>query len=254
MILLHRLTAFAVALLTAIGYAVLVYAPVGNIGWLVVIGVLLTLLLGRLLKWEVRRFSFWVFFGTPIFFILSSVFFFLFLENELLKILLGLFVTFGTWLYAENIFAFYHLPSAYQPYALEYLSLVLYVATAFFFTSGSYGAQLFLLLPVWVPAAAIFLAVLFATIGVFWVSKVTHEQSIIYAISGAVLMTELYMMLAMLPTSFVVNASAFSVFLYLYLGLSRAHVLDKLTKTVLKRYIAVGVILLLAIFATAKWV
>lgn len=254
MILLHRITSFAVALTVAIGYLLLIFRPTESVGLFSVLIVLLSLLLARLLKWEVKRFSFWVFFGTPMFFVLSSVFFFLFLEDDISKIALGLFVTFGAWLYAENIFAFYHLPSSYQPYALEYLSLVMYVASAFFFTSGSYGAQLFLLLPVWVPAIAVFWAVLFATVGVFWVSKVAQDQSVLFALSGAALLTEVYMMLALLPTSFIVNAAAFSVFLYLYLGLSRAHVLDKLSKQVLQRYLAVGAVLLLAILITAKWV
>lgn len=254
MILLHRITSFAVALTVAIAYLVLILWPTTNPGILVALGILLVLLFARLLKWEVKRFSFWVFFGTPMFFVLSSVFFFLFLENNLLKTVLAIFVTFGAWLYAENIFAFYHLPSTYQPYALEYLSLVLYVASAFFFTSGSYGAQLFLLLPVWVPAIAVFWAVLFATVGVFWVSKVAQDQSVLFALSGAVMLTELYMVLALLPTSFIVNAAAFSVFLYLFLGLSRAHVLDKLTKVVLQRYLAVGAVLVLTILVTAKWV
>lgn len=254
MILLHRITSFAVALTVGLLFFLLTVFPNIGVGFFVALGIIIALLLARLLKWEVTRFSFWVFFGTPVFFLASSIFFFLFLEQGFEKTLLSLFVTLGVWLYAENIFAFYHLPSAYQPYALEYLSLVLYVASGFFFTSASYGAQLFLLLPVWVPAIAVFWAVLFATMGVLWVSKVAHDQTVLFALSGAILMTELYMMLAMLPTSFIVNAAAFSVLLYLFLGLSRAHVLDKLSKPVLHRYVGIGVLMLIAILATARWV
>jgi len=73
------------------------------------------------------------------------------------------------------------------------------------------------------------------------------------AIAGAIVMTEIYIALAMLPTSFVTNAAAFAVFLYLFLGLSRARVLDTLTKPVLRRYLATGVFLLAVIFGTATW-
>ena len=86
---------------------------------------------------------------------------------------------------------------------------MLYVLSAFFFTSALYAAQLFLLLPVWVPALAIFWTVLFATIGVFWVSKVAPETSALFATMGAILLTELYVVTAMLPTSFVANAAIF---------------------------------------------
>lgn len=254
MILLHRITSFIIALLIAVGFGALILYSESAFVTFLIFTTIVGFLFARLLKWEIKRFSFWVFFGTPIFFIFSSVFFYLFLENDIAKIFLGVIVTLGAWLYAENLFSFYHLPSAYQPYALEYLSLVLYVLSAFFFTSALYAAQLFLLLPIWVPALAVFWTVLFATIGVFWVSKVTAETSSLFAFIGAVLLTELYMVTALLPTSFVVNAAIFSIFLYSYLGLSRAHVLDKLTKPVLHRYLAVATCLLVAIFITARWV
>jgi hypothetical protein len=254
MILLHRITSFVIALLIAVGFWALIFFSENAFSAVIILTLVASFLYARLLKWDVKRFSFWVFFGTPLFFILSSLFFYLFLENDLAKFFLGVVVTLGAWLYAENLFSFYHLPSTYQPYALEYLSLVLYVLSAFFFTSALYAAQLFLLLPVWVPALAIFWTVLFATIGVFWVSKVAPETSALFATMGAILLTELYVVTAMLPTSFVANAAIFSIFLYSYLGLSRAHVLDKLTKPVLQRYLMVATCLLVAIFATARWV
>ncbi|MCH8049602.1 hypothetical protein IH979_02730 [Patescibacteria group bacterium] len=254
MILLHRITSFALALVAAVGFWILTYLPEQTSSAMIGLVVLIPLLLARLLKWDVRRFSFWVFLGTPTFFLLSSLFLFLFLESNLAKVSLGIIVTIGIWLYGENLFSFYHLPSSYQAYALEYLSLVLYVASGFFFTSGAYGTQLVLQLPIWIPALAVFWVVLFATIGVFWVSKIAQETSVLFALSGALLMTELYFVFAMLPTSFLTNAAAFSVFLYLYLGLARAHVLEKLSKKVLRRYVIIGGLLLAIVFGTARWV
>lgn len=254
MILLHRLTSFALAILAALGFAILIFAPEYTYISLGVFFVLIPLLLSRLLQWDVKRASFWVFFGTPLFFLLSSTFLFLFLEQTSHKVILGAVVTFGIWLYSENLFSFYHLPSSYQAYALEYLSLAIYIASAFFFTSGSYAMQLFLQLPSWVPALAVFWTVLFATIGVFWVSKVAQEISTIYAFFGALMMTEIYIVLASLPISFMSNAAIFSIFLYMFLGLSRGHVLDKLTSTVLKRYIITGFVFLIFILLSARWV
>lgn len=254
MILLHRITSFALAILAAAGFAVLVFFPQHTLLTMLLMIIVIPLLFGRLLTFDIREASFWVFLGTPTFFLVSALFFFLYFESDLAKVALGVIVTLGLWLYAENLFTFYHLPSAYQAYALEYLSMVLYIASGFFFTSGSYGSQLALGLPFWIPALAVFWAVLFATIGVFWVSKIGQETSSRFAITGAILMTELYLVFAMLPTSFLTNAAAFSVFLYLYLGLSRAHVLEKLSKQVMRRYLIVGALLLAVIFGTAQWV
>jgi hypothetical protein len=180
--------------------------------------------------------------------------FFLIIETELGAWLMGISVTLALTLYAENLFAFYHLPSSYQAYSLEFLSLMCYMASAFFLTGSAYMAQLFLELPLWIPAIVIFLVVLLATVAVFWVSKIGFETGILFAITGAVIMTEIYVALSMLPTSFVTHAAAFTVFWYVYLGVSRAHVLEKLTPVVVRRYVIIGCMLLGLIFGTATWI
>ena len=162
-------------------------------------------------------------------------------------------VTVALALYAENLFAFYHLPSSYQAYSLEFLSLMCYMVSAFFFTGSAYMAQLFLELPLWIPAIATFLIVLLATVAVFWVSKIGFETGILFAITGAIVMTQVYVALSMLPTSFVTHAAAFTVCWYVYLGVSRAHVLEKLTPGVVRRYAVIGCLLLVLIFGTATW-
>ncbi len=254
MILLHRLTSFAVAAVCAAGFLLIILLP--DLTWWSMLGllILVPLLFARLLTWDFKRFSFWIFLGTPFLFLVSSLFLFLFLEGNPLKTFLAVAVTGGLWLYAENLFSFYHLPSTYQAYSLEYLSLVLYLVSAFLFTSGAYGVQIFLQLPAWVPGLAVFWATLFSTVGVFWVSKVGSEVSTRFAVAGSIILTELYLVLAMLPTSFMTNAAIFTTALYLFLGLSRAHVLDKLTGVVLKRYLITGGLLLIVVFATSRWI
>jgi hypothetical protein len=254
MILLHRLTSFAVAAVSAAGFLLIILSP--SYTWWAMLGLLalIPLLFARLLTWDFKHFSFWIFLGTPLLTLISSLFLFLFLEGGFFKWSLALVVTGALWLYAENLFSFYHLPSTYQAYSLEYLSLVLYLISAFLFTSGSYGVQIFLQLPAWVPALAVFWATLFSTIGVFWVSKVGSTVTTRFAIAGSIMLTELYLVLAMLPTSFMTNAAIFTTALYLFLGLSRAHVLDKLTSTVLKRYLITGGLLLIVVFATSRWI
>jgi len=200
-----------------------------------------------------RRPAFWVFLGTPSLLLLSSLMFFLIIESTLGAWVMLLSVTLALALYAENLFAFYHLPSSYQAYSLEFLSLMCYMVSAFFFTGSAYMAQLFLELPLWIPAIATFLIVLLATVAVFWVSKIGFETGILFAVTGAIIMTQVYISLSMLPTSFVTHAAAFTVFWYIYLGISRAHVLEKLTPSVVQRYAIIGCMLLGLIFGTATW-
>lgn len=216
--------------------------------------VLVPLLFARLLLFEFKRPAFWVFLGTPFLLLLSSLMFFLLQESNEAKWILGAIVTVSLFLYAENLFAFYHLPSTYQAYSLEYLTLMMYIGSAFFFTSSAYMAQLFLELPLWAPAILVFASVLFSMLAVFWVSKIGFETGVPYGVLGAVLLTQLYVALAFLPISFIANAAVFAVCLSTYFGLSRAYVLDKLTPVVTKRYLVFGVVLLVLIFGTATWI
>lgn len=253
MILLHRLTPFVISLLSAAGFGLLMWDPLDLKFLAAACFLLIPILFARLLLWELRRPAFWVFLGTPSLLLLSSLMFFLIIESTLGAWVMLLSVTLALALYAENLFAFYHLPSSYQAYSLEFLSLMCYMVSAFFFTGSAYMAQLFLELPLWIPAIATFLIVLLATVAVFWVSKIGFETGILFAVTGAIIMTQVYISLSMLPTSFVTHAAAFTVFWYIYLGISRAHVLEKLTPSVVQRYAIIGCMLLGLIFGTATW-
>ncbi len=253
MILVHRITPFGIVLVSIAAFASLIYSPFFGMKMLIPATAILALSFSRLLLWEFHRPAFWVFFGTPMLLWVSSLIFFSFLEDPVSKWVIATTVTFGLALYAENVFTFYHLPSAYQAYALENLSLVLYVLSAFFFTSGAFGSQLFLLLPVWIPMLVVFVAVLLATVSVFWVSKIGFETGRPYAIVGAIIMAELYSVLSTWPTSFVTNAATFAVLLYTFLVLSRANVLERLSKKMVVRTLAFASVLLVIILGSARW-
>ncbi len=252
MILIHRITTFLLAAVLAAGFSVLIFWPSsGLLAALLFFSV--PILFGRLLLWRIRRWSFWIFLGQAIFFIVSAILFYLFLEVQGLKILHAAVVIVLIWLYAENLFTFHHLPSAYQAYALEYLSLVLALVGTFYFSSAGFGARQFLQWPIWFPAAVILLVVLLISLGVFWVSKIDFESSRGFALAIAVIMTEYFLALSMLPTSFLANAAAFTCGLYLLLGLARAHLLERLSSTVLRQYLVVGGIMLVTVLITARW-
>ncbi len=253
MILVHRITPFVIALVSMAAFAALIVSPFFGMKLVVPLGAIIVFAFARLLMWEFRRPAFWVFLGTPMLLWCSSLIFFSFLEDPVSKWTIAILVTTGVALYAENCFTFYHLPSAYQAYALENLSLVLYVFSAFFFTSGAFASQLFLLLPVWMPMIVVFFAVLLATTAVFWVSKIGFETGRPYAVIGAMIMTELYGVLSTFPTSFVTNAATFAVLLYAFLVLSRLNVLETLSKKVVIQSLGFVGVLLVIILGSARW-
>lgn len=254
MILLYRLTSFAVAFVVALGFVLLLsfsFHP-----YLVVLfaGFIVVLLLARLLQWQVRTFQFWHLLGTPVLFLLSSFGPFFLLESAVSKIGLSLCVVAILFLFVEHVFSFIHIPAAYQPFALEYLSGLLHILSVFFLSVLGFGLSLFLQAPLWILSLIFFLILFFIVYGTLWVGKVDPRRARPYAFAGAVLITELFAALSFLPTGFYSNATFLALGVYVFLGLSRAHALHKLSKEVLRRYLIVFFVLTFIIAVTSQWI
>ncbi len=254
MILLHRLTPFAIGLVASLGFAGLFLGWLPPV-WCVVATLLpLAFFYGRLLHWHIRTFQFWHFFGTPMLYLLA-VFGMIFLfEEQMMGIVLAALSVLFAVLFAEYIFQFTHLPSQYQPYSIEYLSLLLNVLTIFFLSSVGYGTNLLIQMPLWILAPIFFLLSLFVQYGTLWVSKADDAHAKPYAIAGAFLTTEFFVAFAFLPSGLYTNAALITLLFYLFLGLTRAHAHHKLSTKVIARYVITAAILFLIIVASTAWV
>lgn len=254
MILLHRLTSFAVAFVAALGFLLLLFVSLHPYILVIFTGVITAFLLARLLQWQVQTFQFWHLLGTPLLFLLSSFGPFFLLESFFSKISLALLVVIFLLLFVEHVFSFIHLPVAYQPFTLEYLSGLLHILSVFFLSVLGFGLSLFLQTPLWILSLIFFLILVFIVYGTLWVGKIDPHRARPYAFAGAVLITELFAALSFLPTGFYSNAAFLALGVYVFLGLSRAHALHKLSKEVLRRYVTIFAILTFVIALTSRWI
>lgn len=191
---------------------------------------------------------------TPVAFVLSSIAFMLFVESVWLLIaisaLVGLFVFF----FMEHVFRFVHVPGIYQPYALEHTSLVLHIASMYFLTTTFFGLNTFLQVPIWLLSIGFFFVSAILVYETFWVSKIREKNAARIAAVGGLVLTEAFVAQSFLPTSFFVSAAVMAILFYLFLGVVRASMLHKLSKVVLRRYIATSGVFLLLLYITAKWI
>lgn len=254
MILLHRFSSFVVASVAAVGFLLLLFTDLYPYLVIVLTGLVCALIIARLLDWQVRTFQFWHLLGTPLLLLISSFGPFLLLENQLSKLGLAILVVLFLFLFVEHVFSFIHLPIAYQPFTLEYLSGLLHIISVFFLSVLGFGLSLFLQAPLWILCLVFFLVLFFIVYGTLWAGKVDSSWARPYAFAGAVLTTELFAALTFLPTGFYTNAALLALGVYVFLGLSRAHALHKLSKEVLRRYLTVFVVLLLVIALTSQWI
>lgn len=254
MILLHRLSSFVVAGVAAVGFLLLLFTGLHPYLVIVLTALVCALTLARLLDWHIRTFQFWHLWGTPLLLLVSSFGPFLLLENQLSKLGLAVLVVLFLFLFVEHVFSFIHLPMAYQPFTLEYLSGLLHIISVFFLSVLGFGLSLFLQTPLWILSLMFFLVLFFIVYGTLWAGKVDPSRARPYAFAGAVLTTELFAALSFLPTGFYTNAALLALGVYVFLGLSRAHALHKFSKEVLRRYLMVFVVLLLVIALTSQWI
>lgn len=253
MILIHRITPFAIGLIASLGFISLLRPWLSPVWSLIPTIVLISLLYGRLLHFKIRTFQFWHFLGTPILYLLSSFGMIFLFEQQMLSITLAVLSILFLLLFAEYIFQYTHLPSQYQPFSIEYLTLILNLLTIFFLSSVAYGTYLLIFAPLWILAPIFFLLSLFILYGTLWVSKADETRSKPFALAGSLLTTEFFIAFAFLPSGLYTNAAFITLFFYLFLGLTRAQVHHKLSQTVARRYLIVTVILFVLIIASSDW-
>lgn len=251
MILLHRLTPPAIALVAAAGFA-------GAIRWdmpllLVPAWLVVALLFARLCGFSPRSFPFWYFVGTPGLFLLACDGFLLLLEGSGARLALSAVAVVPLLVFGELVFSYVHVPSTYPAYAIEHLSLALNALTAFFLSALMFGLSMLLQLPLWALSLAFALAMLFVGYGTLWASKVESGRAFVYALALSALSTELFAVATFLPTGYLTDAALVTVAAYVFLGLVRARFLDKLSGTVARRYAIAGIGLLCVVLGGARW-
>lgn len=253
MILIHRLTPFAIGLLTSVGFLALLQDWVHPMLSVVLSIILIGFLYARLLHFQVRSFEFWYFLGIPILYLLASFGMLFLFEQAISSFLLSVLSVLFLVLFAEYVFQYTHLPSQYQPYSIEYLSLLLNVLTIFFVSSVAYGTNLLIQTSLWILSPIFFLLSLFILYGTLFVSKADPARSRPYAFAGSILTTEFFVTLAFLPSGLYTNAALITLFFYLFLGLTRAQVHHKLSASVVKRYLGVASVLFILILLSTDW-
>lgn len=254
MILITRTVPFLIGVLTAVLLYGLSLWPSAIPFLTLLTAFLVALGIGRLAGFGKDLEGWWHVAMTPVAFVIATALFLLFIEVDILlmviPVLAGLFLFF----FSEHLFRFVHLPGLYQPYALEHTSLVLHAATMYFLATTFFGLQIFLQAPVWLLAIAfVFVsgALVYETL---WVSKIRDTFALRAAGVLGLVLGEVFLVFALQPISFFVSGAALAIIFYVLLGMVRASSLQKLSDTVLKRYLVTGAALLFIVLVSAQWV
>lgn len=254
MLLIHRITPFLIGCSVAAGFLFLLVLRLNPVIVIITTLIVVALLFGRLLGWKARSFQFWAFVMTPVLYVFSAFALILFLEGSLEKSILAAFAAVFVFFFAEHLFSYAHVPAKYTPYALEYLTLLLSIITLFLASSAAFGFRMLVQVPIPLLAVVVFVYGLFLGYVTFWASKMEHSRSLVFAVGGAILLTELFAALAFLPTGFYANAAVLVLAAYGFFGISRAHFVNKLSRRTISWYALSGIIMLGFLAGTAQWI
>lgn len=208
---------------------------------------------GVLLGWRFPRHEFWQLLIPPASLVLSSLLLLVFLADSVLVQLMVILVSALVWLYLENVFHYYHQPGDYQPYALDNISLYVGLLSVFFLFSALYAARVFLSIPL---LALLVSGMCFSALFSFqllWGSSISRARIWVLLSAIAFMMIEIFAVVILLPTTFFVAGLLLVIPYYLMMNITRHAVRDTLTRSVILRNTAVGVVGFAATLLAAPW-
>jgi len=189
----------------------------------------------------------------PIGFSLAVFFFVLFVINELAFYVAAVFGAMALYLVLRQYFVYFFLPLRYQAYSLESLNFYITLLSAFFLFSSGFAGVILLQLNLAIMALIILPIFALLLYQFFWIHKINIQKSWLYLLPICLIIIELFVVLAYLPTSYYVGAFVLAIMAYVMLGLSRLYVQGLLDKKKIWSFLTVGSVVVVAVLATAKW-
>lgn len=199
------------------------------------------------------------FFILPILFLSSSLFFsgVIPISGFWHKILIQIvfFINAGfIYLYLRYSFYFFITPYLFKDTAFKNISSFGAYLTSLFSFSSAFGLLSFLSLPIWLLILIIIVFVFFLTYASFWAERISLKASFLYIIVISFLIFQFSWALAFLPLSFYLIGLILSIIYYLIIKLSQFNFAGNLNKNTITRHLLFGVISIIIILLTAKWI
>lgn len=226
--------------------------------WIVWVGVvvfcIIVLSVWSLTSESGLRHTFWQFVWTPLVFIGSGFFFYLFIDDPLVRWLFigGLLTVYM--LILKNIFSFIHHAEQYQPYALENIYGYVNMLSLFLFTASAYGASVLLGWTFWPLALATGVLASFLYMRTLWSHKIPWEHGKLFIMVLGIVTAELAYIVSLLPTAFVMNALLLVSVYYVLMNTTKDYLKATLNPRSVRTYVLISAATVVIALLTTKWI
>lgn len=252
MLLLRRFCPYILGTITVFGFLIILAAPI--LIWPLLVFLSLLIIAAVFLLTDAQfGAGFFSSLITPLFLFLSGFAFNLFLESQIIKIVIAAFIGFLIFIYTEHLFYRGYLEKRYREGALENLCFYFTVLSVFLFSASLFGFYIFLHAPKSLLLAIIAALLLILNYQLFRALKVNFWESWPYNLVLTLTAFEFFYVLMLLPTAFAVSGAMLAILYYFTAGLLRYHFSHELDARMVRRYVLIGGLIFLLVAATARW-
>jgi len=158
-------------------------------------------------------------------------------------------------LYLYLRFSFYYLirPASYKVSAIENLSSFGSFLTFFLSAAAIYAFQSFISAPVGLLALFVMMISGLMIYQIIWVNNLKAKENLIHILVGCLVLVELAWTISFLPINYNIAGLTLAVFYYIFIGLTKHSLAGALDRTKVKQYLGFGLLSILLILLTAKW-
>lgn len=208
--------------------------------------------------WLYNRFrrgskSFWLLITPPAAIIMATTFFLLFLRYPWLQVLIAVGVTAALIGYLNALRAFLFHISSYRPLTLETYTLYFAIATYSMAAVVAFGVMNFLQVPAWQSALGAAAVTYGLSYQYLWINKIDEPHALFGSVLLAIVMVELLWAMSFFSVSHFVTGFSLTVIYYAVLNLSLLHFLETLEQKIMRLYIGIGILSVVAMLLSAKW-
>jgi len=195
----------------------------------------------------------YIFLILPLFFIFSTVAYTILLSsNFLIQLVFALDVLF-LYFYYKNIYYFLIRPKFYRENALENLSSYGNFLIIFFAFSAFFGFQSFLGIKTWILILISAPVIWLVTYQVILTNGILFKNGLIYILLNTVILIELFWSASFLPLNYNGIGLILAICYYMLIGIIRFNLKGKEGEKKIKFYLLFGIISILAIILSSKW-
>ncbi|MDO8667968.1 MAG: hypothetical protein Q7K35_02605 [bacterium] len=223
------------------------------------IAAVLAVLLIFFIVWQFGRASeidkqWWNYLILPVIMSVSVMAYSVFISNKLIIQLLFIFNLIFLYLYLRHVYYYLLNPLAYEVLSLESLSSYVNWLAFFLLASTFYGLESFLNLPIFWLVLIMIGATVLLIYQIIWVNKIELKNGLPYILISCLILVELFWSISFLPFNYNIAGLSLAICYYVIIGLVKNYLLDRLDAAKIKMYLILGLVSLLLILFTARWV